>query len=363
MNDNERQEESNKMKEAGTKAFQEKDFIKAIELYNEAADFVESINEAKTLFVACKLNAAQAAINIQDYTNAVGYATEALKKENNNVKALYRRGLARNHLGLSDEALDDLNYALELDSENKSVKLEIAKAKKAIADAKKKTKAAYSGFFNKVSVYDDKEAPVIPGTSPNNPKVFFDITIGDKYIGRMIFLLFADTTPKTCENFRALCTGERGTCSTGQPLHFKGSSFHRVIKGFMIQGGDFTRHNGTGGESIYGEKFADENFKVKHTEPGLLSMANAGPDTNGSQFFVTSGPTPHLDGKHVVFGRTLQGFDDVFKTIENTRTAVQDRPIEDVIIANCGMYDESNPPAPFPKAVETLPEDAPSADA
>jgi cyclophilin family peptidyl-prolyl cis-trans isomerase len=132
-------------------------------------------------------------------------------------------------------------------------------------------------------MYDDKAAPVIPGASKDNPKVYFDITIGGNYIGRMVFLLYADVTPKTAANFKALCTGEKGNASTGQPLHYKGSTFHRVIKGFMIQGGDFTRGDGTGGESIYGEKFQDENFKVKHTTAGLLSMANAGPNTNGSQ--------------------------------------------------------------------------------
>jgi cyclophilin family peptidyl-prolyl cis-trans isomerase len=212
-------------------------------------------------------------------------------------------------------------------------------------------------------MYDDKELPVIPGSAASNPKVFFDVTIGGKYIGRLIMLLFADATPKTAENFRALCTGEKGNASTGQPLHYKSSTFHRVIKGFMIQGGDFTRHNGTGGESIYGEKFADENFKVKHTESGLLSMANAGPGTNGSQFFVTSGPTPHLDGKHVVFGKVIVGFEEVFKKIEGTATGAQDKPVEDVVIADCGMYDDVNPPAPFPQEIETLPPDAPSVDA
>jgi peptidylprolyl isomerase len=154
-----------------------------------------------------------------------------------------------------------------------------------------------------------------PAALAANPKVALDVTIGGEPAGTITVELFADVVPKTAENFRALCTGEKGTGKSGKPLAYAGSPFHRIIPGFMIQGGDFTRGNGTGGESIYGEKFADENFQLKHTGPGTLSMANAGPNTNGSQFFITVADTAWLDGKHVVFGKVVDGM-DVLKKVE-----------------------------------------------
>merc|ERR1711972_456424 len=169
-----------------------------------------------------------------------------------------------------------------------------------------------------------------------NPKVFFDMTLGGAPAGRIVMELRADVAPKTAENFRALCTGEKGTGTQGKPLHFQGSAFHRVIPGFMCQGGDFTKGNGTGGKSIYGAKFEDENFIHKHTGEGILSMANCGPNTNGSQFFLCTVATPHLNGKHVVFGKVTADTMPVVKKIEAVGSR-SGKTSEDVKITKSGV--------------------------
>jgi cyclophilin family peptidyl-prolyl cis-trans isomerase len=168
---------------------------------------------------------------------------------------------------------------------------------------------------------------------PNNPIMYMDIRIGNEKIGRIIFELFHDITPKTAENWRQLCLGRT---LNGKFYQYKGMIFHRIIKNFVTQGGDIVHRDGTGSISIYGDKFPDENFIVKHKGIGLLSMANAGPDTNGSQFSITCVETPHLDGKHVVFGRVIDGMKTV-KIMENSKTGPGDRPLIDVIVDACGQ--------------------------
>ncbi|XP_050585315.1 peptidyl-prolyl cis-trans isomerase 5 [Bombus affinis] len=176
--------------------------------------------------------------------------------------------------------------------------------------------------FCSSSIADDKKGPKV------TDKVWFDINIDGKYEGRIEIGLFGKTVPKTVKNFIELAKKPQGE-------GYKGSKFHRVIREFMIQGGDFTKGDGTGGRSIYGARFEDENFKLKHYGAGWLSMANAGKDTNGSQFFITVKQTPWLDGRHVVFGKIIKGM-DVVRKIENVNTDTRDRPTKDVVIADCG---------------------------
>jgi len=330
------------LKEEGTAAFRAKKFAQAGRLYGEAARHLENLEtapggaptadqevEARTLLVAASNNAAACMLKTNDYAAAVTHARSALALEPDNTKALFRCGCGLAKSGEHEEARALLVRAAKGDPQNKAIRKELAAVKAAVAAAKKREKAQFGGLFGKVSMYDDKK-----DVGPN-PQVFMDIKIGDAEPERVEFELFAGVAPRCAENFRALCTGEKGMCTDGKtPLHYKGSGFHRIIKEFMCQGGDFTNGDGTGGESIYGAKFEDEPFEMKHTEPFLLSMANAGPNTNGSQFFITTKATPWLDGKHVVFGRVTKGEETVRK-MEATETT-SDKPNEPVTIVDCG---------------------------
>ncbi|KAH7922503.1 hypothetical protein BV22DRAFT_1017158 [Leucogyrophana mollusca] len=170
-----------------------------------------------------------------------------------------------------------------------------------------------------------------------NPRVFLDFAVGTESIGRVVFELDNASAPKTVENFRSLCTGEKGLSAVSErPLYYKNSIIHRSIRDFMIQGGDFTKRNGTGGESIYGGVFRDEDLSRPLDSEGLLCMANKGPDSNGSQFFVTLRDCPHLNGKHVVFGKVIRGYDEVIKKIAQVPVDSKDRPEVPVVIVNCG---------------------------
>lgn len=191
------------------------------------------------------------------------------------------------------------------------------------------------GVYEDKSTYQNKKVDGLPEFNLANPQTFFDIKIGsegdeDFAEGRVIFELFADHTPKTAENFRCLCTGEKDDLP-----YYKGNKFHRIIKGFMMQGGDTTMGTGQGGKSIYGDQFNDEGVWLPHTEKGLLSMANAGVNTNGSQFFIVYEKTPHLDGKHTVYGRVIKGY-EMCEKAEALKVGANDKPLVPVEIVECG---------------------------
>jgi len=202
---------------------------------------------------------------------------------------------------------------------------------------------AYKYLFNKkieqkVIVNEEYNNPISDTPKPVNfedinLQPYFDISIDGENIGRVVFQLFDEEVPKTCKNFRYLCS--KGLFNENKPS-YQDVEFHRIIKDFMIQGGDITRGDGTGGYSMYGEQFSDENFNLTHNQPGMLSMANSGPNTNNSQFFITIKKTPWLDNKHVVFGIIISGF-DIIKKIESIDTDGSDKPLKKVVISKCGL--------------------------
>lgn len=342
----EKLEAAEKMKATGTEAFKNGDFTTAASKYSSGFDYVKDSTEddAQALKVSLASNAAAAQLKTGENSAAIKHCDFVLGIEPENVKALFRKGQAL--LGKSEykEAKAVLKVAYKADPQNKQVISLLKKVdlqQKKDKEAEKQRMARMAGAFVESEEERNKRLAVIAAEKAakealraKNPKVFFDITIGGESAGRIEMELYAHCVPKTAENFRALCTGEKGVGNKGKPLHYKGSAFHRVIPNFMCQGGDFTAGNGTGGESIYGEKFADENFEEKHTEAGILSMANSGANTNGSQFFLTTTATPHLDGKHVVFGKVVVGM-DVVKAIEDVGSGGGETS-KPVVVEDCG---------------------------
>jgi peptidylprolyl isomerase len=273
-----------------------------------------------------------------DHKEAIQLATKAIKLDEKAVKAFMHRSVAHLKQHNFDEATNDCKVAIQLNPNEKAYREHWDLIKKCKAEKQKSQKAAMQKLFSQ-GVYNEKaEAKIdkvhfkLPEFLPENPQVYFDLTLGGEPLGRVVFELFADV-PKTCENFRGLTTGDYG--GQGLQLHYKGNCFHRIIPGFMMQGGDTTARNGMGGKSIYGDRFDDEKIWYPHTHKGLLSMANAGANTNGSQFFICFAATPHLDRKHTVFGRVIKGWEFIEKC-EQVETGAQDKPLTPIEIGDCG---------------------------
>ena len=335
FNEEERREEAGKFKQLGNDAFKAQRFEEAKKQYESGVDYLQDDNskEGKDLLLTFYLNLAAVCTKSKEFHKAISFATKALDINMHSAKAYFRRAQAYIGFGELEEAEKDLKLAIEIEPNDNTLKVELYNVKGKMKAARAKEKKAFAYMFSQ-QYYTETDVKS-DYSDPSNPRVFMDIQIGSREPKRIEIELYKNMVPKTAENFRALCTGEKGVGQSGKPLHYKGSTFHRLIKDFMLQGGDFTAGNGTGGESIYGEKFEDENFKCKHKKRGDLSMANAGKNTNGSQFFITFKKTEWLDNAHVVFGRVTKGL-EYLDELESVPTESGDKPSEAIVVVDCG---------------------------
>lgn len=322
-------------KAEGNDAFKAGNLEEAIKHYEKALDYIDLVRtpDIIPLYLGLNLNLSLIYLKQKEYQKAIQFANDAIAKEKT-AKGLFRLGNALEAKGDIEEAVDSFKEAIQLDGGSVEVKKALKSALAKLKAEQLKQKALFQGFFKQNEIYDS--VPVAEYHNDNNTHVFLDIKLGDAEPERIEIELFDSVAPKTAANFKSLCTGEKGASSCGKPLHYKNTIFHRIIKGFMMQGGDFQNSNGTGGESIYGHKFDDENFLCKHIERGMLSMANSGPGTNGSQFFITFKETSWLDGKHVVFGKVVKNI-ELLDKVESISVGANDVPEIEVRVVDCGV--------------------------
>jgi len=308
-------------KDRGGALYKEQKFEEARQAWLTALEQVPAGEDAdlSRLQLSLHLNLSMVGLQLKEYEAVVAHASEALGLDGESSKAFFRRGLASEALNRVHAAAADLQKAARIEPKSIEIRRKYEELKKLSLEREEA---------------DEDAAPI--HDLLKLPRVFLDVALGERPAARMVFALYVDSTPKTAENFRQLCAGEHaGTTARGKPFHYKGSVLHRVIPGLMVQGGDFDNANGTGGESIYGRRFADENFRDKHTRRGLLAMANDGPNTNGSNFFVTFAAAEHLDKRHVVFGELVSGM-ELLDELEKLETDPERRPLVDCVVTDCG---------------------------
>jgi len=323
MNEADKVQQSIAVKERGADLYKQQKFQEAREAWEEALELLPEACHGSMArhCMSLHLNLAQACLQLKAFEATVHHATRALKVDQDNAKAFFRRGLAQEALGKTQAAANDLQRAARIEPRNADIRRKYEELKKALQEMEKKQ--------------EEEEGPVDHDIS-SLPRAWLEVAIDGAEAKRVVFALYADTVPKTAENFRRLCTGEHpGTTARGKPFHYKGSILHRMIPGLMIQGGDFENANGTGGESVWSRRFADERFRDPVSRRGLLCMANDGPNTNGSNFFVSFAEAEHLHRKHVVFGEVFSGL-DLLDELEKLETNEECRPLVDCIVVDCG---------------------------